>query len=308
MNIVKEGQGGQSVAVTEQELEQINRLSRKKLTVGEVYTFSVRLCDNEIDRDWECFPAETLEQLAGLFTGKSGILDHNWSAAGQSARIYRTQVLEEPGRFTRTGEPGRYLKGWAYMVRTPSNADLIAEIEGGIKKEVSVGCAVKRSVCSVCGQDIAGCGHVKGREYGGALCYARLEEASDAFEFSFVAVPAQREAGVMKCSGPVEKLARLADGHPGCREELERLEKEARAGRAYLERLRDEVARLGGLAREDADVDVLRSAAGKLEEIELLELKESFRQRAGQRFGLKTQLKYSREEESRQEPDGAFLI
>ena len=112
----------------------------------------------------------------------------------------------------------------------------------------------------------------------------------------------------MKCSGPVEKLARLADGHPGCREELERLEKEARAGRAYLERLRDEVARLGGLAREDADVDVLRSAAGKLEEIELLELKESFRQRAGQRFGLKTQLKYSREEESRQEPDGAFLI
>ena len=307
MKIFKEALGGQSVEATEEELEQINRLSRKKLSAGEVYTFSVRLCDNEIDRDLECFPAETLEQLAGLFTGKSGILDHNWSAAGQSARIYRTQVLEEEGRRSKTGEPYRYLKGWAYMVRTGGNADLIAEIEGGIKKEVSVGCAVKRSACSICGQEIARCGHVKGREYGGALCYARLEEACDAFEFSFVAVPAQREAGVMKGCVPAEKLAQLAAGFPGCREELERLEKEAGTGRAYLERLRDEVARLGGLAREGADVDVLRSAAGKLDENELLELKETFLLRSDRRFGLKPQLSYT-QEETRREPDGAFLI
>ena len=31
------------------------------------------------------------------------------------------------------------------MVRTQGNRDLIAEIEGGIKKEVSVGCAVERA-------------------------------------------------------------------------------------------------------------------------------------------------------------------
>ena len=44
---------------------------------------------------------------------------------------------------------------WAYMLRTEKNADLIAEIEGGIKKEVSVGCSVGRRVCSVCGEPVA---------------------------------------------------------------------------------------------------------------------------------------------------------
>ena len=36
----------------------------------------MRLCDNEIDRDWERFSPETLKGLAPLFVGKSGIFDH----------------------------------------------------------------------------------------------------------------------------------------------------------------------------------------------------------------------------------------
>ena len=45
----------------------------------EVYTFSVVLCDNEVDRDGECFTKETLEELAKLFVGKTGILDQQKS-------------------------------------------------------------------------------------------------------------------------------------------------------------------------------------------------------------------------------------
>lgn len=68
--------------LAEGELAQINALSRKELKAGEVYAFGVRLCDNEIDRDGERFPLETLQELERLFVGKSGVFDHQWSALG----------------------------------------------------------------------------------------------------------------------------------------------------------------------------------------------------------------------------------
>lgn len=197
MEILKEAGIGNGSPVTAEELALINELARKELTAEEVYTFSVRLCDNEIDREWERFPRETLEELAGMFVGKSGIFDHNWSAAGQNARIYKAQVVEEEGKTTGAGDPGCYLKGWAYMLRTEGNRELIAQIEGGIKKEVSVGCAVKREVCSICGGEIWKCRHVKGRTYNGKLCWGELTGAKDAYEWSFVAVPAQPKAGTV---------------------------------------------------------------------------------------------------------------
>lgn len=84
------------------------------------------------------------------------------------------------------------------MVRTEANQDLIAEIEGGIKKEISVGCAVNRSTCSICGSVAGSCSHRRGQIYDGRLCFFNLEEPADAYEWSFVAVPAQRKAGVVK--------------------------------------------------------------------------------------------------------------
>ena len=189
MKIIKEAAGGEGAALTAGDLELIGALARRPLSQEEVYTFSVRLCDNEIDRDFERFSPQTLEQLASLFVGRSGIFDHQWSALGQAARIYKTQLVREPDRMTKTGEGYCWLKGFAYMMRTERVKDLIAEIEGGIKKEVSVGCAVEHAVCSVCGCDrtMTDCGHQKGKEYGGQLCYATLEGAVDAYEFSFVA-------------------------------------------------------------------------------------------------------------------------
>lgn len=309
MKIVKESQGGHSVAVSKEDLALINQLSRKPLGEDEVYTFGVHLCDNEIDRDHERFSTQTLEQLAQLFVGKCGIFDHNWSAMGQNARIYRTEVVYDKSRVTRAGDMYCYLKGYAYMVRTQANQDLIAEIEGGIKKEVSVGCAVERSVCSICGEELGKCIHEKGKEYNGELCYAILEHAVDAYEFSFVAVPAQREAGVVKGHRrQVDKLWDLVKDHPRCKAELEKLEREAQAGRNYLENLRHEVVRLGGLAEYNMDIPVLRSIVEKLEERELLELKNTFEGRAEEKFALKPQLEYGAAQYSAPEQDGAFLI
>ena len=185
---------------TEQELEQINQYTRKAVTQDDVYIFTLTLCDNEVDRDFERFTPEALEQLAALFKGKTGLFDHSCKSEQQSARVFSTWVETDNTRTTTQGEPYTSLKARAYMIRTKENEALIAEIEGGIKKEVSVGCAMGSLCCSVCGADrrTTGCEHSKGHTYNGTLCHDVLSDARDAYEWSFVAVPAQREAGVTK--------------------------------------------------------------------------------------------------------------
>ena len=150
----------------EAELAAINRFAKSPLRAEEVYTFSLRLCDNEVDRDWERFDTAALNTLGDLFVGKSGIFDHQWTAEGQTARIYRTEMVREGAQVTAAGDGYCWLKAWAYLLRTEKNADLIAEIEGGIKREVSVGCSVARRVCSICGAEGGTCQHTPGQRYG----------------------------------------------------------------------------------------------------------------------------------------------
>lgn len=189
-----------SVAATEEQLEKINRYSRRKLSADEVYVFSLVLCDNEIDRDYERFSTESLQTLADLFVGKTGIFDHNPKGENQTARIFETALETDESHTTEVGEPYCALRAWAYMVRCKKTEDLILEIDAGIKKEVSVGCAVERAECSICGSDrrTEPCKHEGGRKYGGQLCYFTLIHPTDAYEWSFVAVPAQKQAGVTK--------------------------------------------------------------------------------------------------------------
>lgn len=82
------------IAVTAEELARINRFAKKELRAEEVYTFAVKLCDNEVDRDFERFDRAALEKLSELFVGRTGIFDHSWSAGGQTARIYRAAVVK----------------------------------------------------------------------------------------------------------------------------------------------------------------------------------------------------------------------
>lgn len=193
--------------LSEKELELIGSFARKKLTEDEIYTFPLILCDNEIDRDNEKFTVSALKTLAGLFVGKSGIFDHNMSGKDQTARIYSTCVMTDPAKKTADGEPYTYIQAKAYMVRTEKNKDLITEIDAGIKKETSVGCCVRDISCSICGKNIKteGCEHQKGKYYDGKLCCYLLSEPADAYEWSFVAVPAQRNAGVIKSFEPTKK-------------------------------------------------------------------------------------------------------
>ena len=279
--------------LTKEELDQVNRFSKAELTADQVYTFSVRLCDNEVDRDFERFGTEDLDRLGELFLGKSGIFDHQWSAKGQTARIYRTEVVREPGTVTAAGDEYRWLKGWAYLMRTEKNQELITEIEGGIKKEVSVGCSMGRSVCSVCGAENGTCGHVKGQMYGEKLCFMELKDPKYAYEWSFVAVPAQPRAGVVKRFG--------SEGT-----ELRTLRKQAELGQRYLTGLRREVVRLAMLADGHLDGKIFTKAVGRLDETELLELKRAYEAQIAKKFPVAPQLR--QQAETKREDEAVFLV
>lgn len=189
--------------VSAADMEKINSYTRRELLPEEVYVFPVVMCGNKVDRDTERFSDEALEKLAKLFVGKTVILDHEPRSRNQAARLFECEVVTHPEELTEAGEPYKQLVGRAYMMRTEENKGLIAEIDGGIKKEVSVSLSVKKRLCSVCGANLIEmpCSHIPGKYYDGKRCHHIIDEVTDAYELSFVAVPAQPDAGVTREQG-----------------------------------------------------------------------------------------------------------
>ena len=282
MEIHKATQATGGGTPTRQQLDAINAIAKTRLGEDQVYVFSLRLCDDQIDRDQERFDTAALPELARMFLGKSGVVDHNWSADSQLARIFATEVVQEQGV--------SFIKAWAYIRRGGAGDEWIADIEAGIKKEVSVGCAMGESVCSICAQPYGSCGHQKGETYDGQICCAILRSPIDAYEFSFVAVPAQPNAGVLKTMGAGKRsLKELAQTY-GAQEEFRMLFKMAQLGQQYTKALEDEVVRMCLSLELGVAEPVLRSAAGKMSPEELQSIRSALDERMARRFPVRRQL------------------
>lgn len=286
----------QPAQTDEQEMELINRYARRALSPEEVYRFTVVLCDNDVDRDYERFTKQALEGLCALYVGKTGIFDHSMKSQHQAARIFSCRVEPVPGRVTQCQEPYFRLVARAYVPRLEKNADLIAELDSGIKKEVSVGCAMGEAACSICGADVRkkGCRHEKGKWYGGKLCHTVLDCPTDAYEWSFVAVPAQREAGVVKCYRPQSKkeddpmeewISQLQQGK-ACHlsedqsRELYRawreMEELAQEGKQYREELRRDVVRMSAAIQPELSPSVMEGLSKRMTLSELQTFRKAY--------------------------------
>lgn len=267
-----------------EEMALVNTYSRRELSADEVYLFTVVLCDNDLDRDNERFTVESLFALEKLFVGKTGIIDHDPTARNQKARIISCKVENVEGKTTALGDELFRLTARAYIRRTQANAELIDQIEAGIVKEVSVGCSVGKTVCSICRNDMRSplCNHVKGSEYNGEKCCGELSEPTDAYEFSFVAVPAQRAAGVIK-TGIKEKDMKTIKTLLECekdiflskrdmdslREYVKALEKKAEYADAYRAELCEKLRRQIADLKIEVDFNTSKSIIEKLDVGEL---------------------------------------
>ena len=318
---MKEGYVIKSGDPAVEEMGKINRYTRREYKPEEVYTFSLILCDNEIDRDFERFSPAALAKLRELFLGKTCILDHERKSANQTARIFDTALEREEGRVTKAGEPYVRLTARAYLPRTEKNRETVELIESGILKEVSISCAVKKSVCGICGKE--SCSHQKGREYGGKLCSRILEEPTDAYECSFVAVPAQREAGVRKgwkeksnltdegleklkiSSG--EQVTLTAEEAHELQKKLEMLREQAVWGQGYRASLQADILKYSCLIQPEVPEDVMQAAIQHLSLEELTRLGKAYAMMTQRVLPLRPQLAPA-EKTAKEETNGAYRI
>ena len=285
----------------EEALELISHFARKTPDADKIYTFSVILCDNEIDRDNERFSVESLETLKNMFVGVTGIFDHSMKSSDQTARIYKTELVRDGSKTTLAGEAYTCLKAWCYMLRTEKNQELISEIDGGIKKEVSISCSVDSKICSVCGNDIRSrdCGHtIRDKS-----CHVILTNPTDAYEWSFVAVPAQRNAGVAKsmkkkgadtivCTSEIpEEIMKSALDAKGnvtlspvqikaFNDYIENMKSDAELGRTGRNEAEKEIIALSAFTLPDADTEMLCNIMKKLSGEEVVMLRKALGDRA----------------------------
>ncbi len=206
--------------VTDADLKKINKYTLSPVNAEDVFIFKATIADNEQDdRNDMPFNLKALQDLKKLYPGKTMLKDHRRVADNQIARIYDTELVQNANKQTELGELHTELVAKIYMIKTDSNKDLIAEIIGGIKKEVSTSTVPEKMICNICGVDNMKdyCRHWPGREYDVAdatgkstkrRCKMLLHGAKEAYELSFVAVPAQPRAGAHKSIGftkPVEE-------------------------------------------------------------------------------------------------------
>lgn len=276
---------------SENDMEKISKYTRRELSADELYIFNVTLCSNDIDRDYEKFSVDALNEMASLFIGKTGIFDHSMKSSDQKARIFDTYVEKQEGEVTADGEALYCLRARAYMLKNDENKFLIDEIDAGIKKEVSVSCSMGKSVCSVCGNNTHSgeCSHIKGRVYNGRQCYYILSDAKDAYEFSFVAVPAQRDAGITKAFELKNKNAdEIVKTIGACDTDvtlsksqlvklnayIDDLKERASLGETYKEQLSKEVTKLFAQKFPNMDRKLLSSVVSVMTAKELLGFKQ----------------------------------
>lgn len=269
--------------ISDEDIKQINKFTKRILKKSEVYVFSMVLCDNEVDREYEKFTVKSLEKLSSLFVGKTGILDHDAKAEKQLARIFSCRI-ENLKTKNSVGENYCRLVAKAYIPRTKNTEDFIMQIDSGIKKEVSVRCLMGKNLCCICGDNINLCEHKKGKIYSvgnqKVLCHSILENPIDAYEWSFVAVPTQVSAGVIKESsnGKLQNELEIIDkiklesskkGNKNFEKLIKNLEDKVKIGQNYIDEMKDEVFKFLSFAEPQIERKVIKKMTDSLDFDEL---------------------------------------
>lgn len=209
---------------TDEDLKKINKYTLAPVKAEDVFIFKATMADNEQDdRNYMPFNLKALQDLKKLYPGKTMLKDHSRRADNQIARVYDTELVQNANKKTELGELHTELVAKIYMIKTDSNKDLIAEIMGGIKKEVSTSTVPNKMICNICNGDGRKCRHWPGAEYtvedGSPTgtkkrCKMLLDGAKEAYELSFVAVPAQPRAGTHKSIGFNKSVEDIEEATP----------------------------------------------------------------------------------------------
>jgi len=164
-------------------LAAVNQFALRPLETDDFAVFTLDLCHNQVDKHHSRFPEEELEKIAALVPGRPLMERHDLRGALPRGTFFRARLYREGERVS--------VRPDVYVLRTPENEGFIANIEGGVYRETSIGFAFAKPECSVCGKDIRACAHVPGEAYDGAACHYLLRDVLEVIEGSVVASGSQ---------------------------------------------------------------------------------------------------------------------
>ena len=288
--------------ISDEDINLINKFTKRELKKDEVYIFSMVLCDNEIDRDYEKFTDKSLEKLSNLFVGKTGILDHEAKSKNQLARIFSCKV-ETSKEKNSLGENYCRLVAKAYIPKSKNSEETILEIDSGIKKEISIRCSVEKNICCICGENSKLCKHKKGSKYllGNTeiVCHSILDNPIDAYEWSFVAIPAQVSAGVIKtfsnnesenCLDIIKKMKNESNKNGTLYRAIKNIEDNVKIGQRYTTELRNEVLKFFSFSEPQIENSVMKKMLESLDFYDLKKIQSGFKDKMSNFLSMKSQL------------------
>ena len=145
----------------------------------QIAVLKIRLCDNEIDKDNECFSVSALYQISKLAIGKCGILPNlDTTSRNYISRIISATVVCDPERQTSYHTDYFYVEATAYLFINDDTTPILNMMKNDRISEVSVGCSVniKNDI------DYIDCDGKK-------ESYVSLRDVTDLYEWSFVYSP-----------------------------------------------------------------------------------------------------------------------
>lgn len=149
---------GETMAPNSEQLNRINKFTRRAVTADEVVAFTTLSCNDLPDRDDDQFTTQCVKDFAALEqplspVGKSFMLDHNYSVGNAVGRIFGVDTAKAAG--------GTFLTNEVYLPNTEQFAPLIEKIDFGIAWAVSVGVMLGKSACSLswCGAAMSSWGY-----------------------------------------------------------------------------------------------------------------------------------------------------
>lgn len=181
------------------DLAAINKFSLRELSASEVYTRSMILAHNAIDRDGDVFDSALLDDFSRTLPGKGLFVKHPRSIDGDSGPgigcFYAAKIitisqeaartlLKQPDLRWPTPDEMAILLEASFYIMTVGNAELIAKIDGGIATYASIGFTAQQRVDVV--------------DANGSVIAHRLLSPGEALEGSLVWLGAQPGARIHK--------------------------------------------------------------------------------------------------------------
>ena len=198
---------------TDDGLAAINRYALRDLDPDEYVTFTLDLCNNQVDRHFSRFPEEELARIAELVPGRPLMERHDLRGTLPRGRFFRAALHRDGDLVTVRPE--------VYVLKTEENRDFILNIEGGVYRETSIGFSFRMPECSVCGKDLRTCEHVPGRSYGDETCHFIMREVLEVLEGSVVSSGSQGTGFVRGVRSEAPMDAALAEARDALHGPLE---------------------------------------------------------------------------------------